>query len=404
MQELKLRAAVPAKILSAFLLCSLLAMVIEPAYFHYRSKPSESSTTTAYERFFLAEDPTFDAVHYASISVAGYEDPSLAAFYPLWPIVMAPLAHVLYEHRILLSQLLAFMLFASALFLLTPLLSSIYGVSIAGAAMLLFALNPNSIFHVLGYPESLVTFVSAAMLWSWWSTRHRYLALLALLCGYVIGLSRPFLPQQVFACVGALLIAKVMLRFSWQEMLPVALKMLATMVGGLLGLMTFCVYTWFRFGDFLATFHAQESWGRKVGLYWQLIYKPVSVGYSDNVRVWDLQALYGPALVLGVIIWALKSRPQRQPLAVVIGLYGALFALAHSLINFVTLPLLTSIGRHVFATPMFYVGAACALFLIQPQDGKWTRGWRIAFVSYAIISAVYLIHWWTRYSRNGWIG
>jgi hypothetical protein len=58
-----------------------------------------------------------------------------------------------------------------------------------------------------------------------------------------------------------------------------------------------------------------------------------------------------------------------------------------------------SLGRHVLATPFFFIAAALLIdpFLTNPKRARVAFGW-------VAIAALYLIHFWTRFARVAWIG
>jgi hypothetical protein len=278
-----------------------------------------------------------------------------------------------------------------------------------------FALNPNSIFHGIGYPESFFSLlVTVAILKALlWIREGKIPDLLgALLMIFLMGLTRPIVLQFGLSAVLTMALTPLILRDTTnsanttnsakRQRLFVFLTL--GVIACVLGYLPFGFHCLGKFGNFWQPFDAQKYWDRTPGLHWTLFTNPRSVGGSDNVLVWDLHAFYLPAiLVAGFLVRALNSRGKESGRSDIpawsLGLFCALIAAAHSGIAFVTYPIFMSLGRHVLATPFFFIAAAILIdpFLTNPKRARVAFGW-------VAIAALYLIHFWTRFARVAWIG
>lgn len=382
-----------AWIVVAFLLVSSLGMVIKPQ---------------AFWRYFTAEAKIFDIGHYHAIAQSGYDHVN-AAFYPLWPLIIAATSWVFGpSHAVLASSLLAL----AAFFLSLPICVSAFRQamprSLAAMMVGLYALNPNSLFHALSYPESLAALLSGLCLW----LGGRYLcegrrALLGAVVGVtlLLSLARPILPQAAAASLAAVGICRWCSGHWSKRDIYLAT---AIITGAASGYLIFGLYCLTHLSDFGAPFTAQAQWGRALGLHWELFYAPKAVANSDVVRLWDMQAFYGPGII-ALMLWrqvrlradsaGTEGAGEVLPWRGFLTWFAVFFAGCHAVIAFLTYPIFMSLGRHVFALPFIYY--ALGQVLATYWHGKTQRR---AIAIYLLFSAAYLACWWERYGRAGWIG
>ncbi|MEY3901872.1 MAG: hypothetical protein RL189_1178 [Pseudomonadota bacterium] len=385
------------------------------------------SSPAAFGRFFVSQTPVFDAAHYLKIATQGYVEAPLAAFYPLWPqllkIFILPFSSP--QNVVLAGSLFAFLLFALSLFPFAKVALRDLSASAGFCLLIMYALNPNSLFHMLLYTESLtalsgsLTLLSLSRLlstddnkvassvqkkWKW--SLLAAVSLIALSLGRPVGLP---LIASFFASTACVFFfragsfSQLMSQGSLQYVKDPLV--LVAVICSLAVVMGYIPYGWHAanvYGDFLAPFDAQKYWDRSFGLHWDIIFKPKSVSKSDNVLFWDIQAFYLPFVLIALPFLArLKVLPSAFVSLGHDWLYWlcAFFAAAHSAIAFLTFPIFMSLARHVFALPFIFYCAARILAIVWHQPAARRLAW-----GYAGISAAFLVYWWSRYAREGWLG
>jgi len=387
-----LKTAIAASGLFAF--CFLIANLFSP-----------SLTTT----FWTEPRRSFDLDFYLSIAERGYLEPAWPAFYPLWPIVLNWYSNLFQLPAMLpMAHLLSILFFFAATIPLWNLVRNISNSTTANWVILVASLNPNAIFHALAYPESFFCLLATLLIRQVHlflvSQHKRNLFWIAFLTG-LIAVTRPILPQLFAACMGTVIFINLKPpnkshQRSNKNWLKIAVIML---FAGIAAYIPFGVICYQRFGDFFQPFVAQSLWNRRLGLYWDLILKPQTVGGSDNVLAWELLAFYGP--VAAIIYHLIQGHPKyecktdRAATSHEIIIFCLMVCAAHSAIAFLTYPIFMSLGRHVLATPFFYIGVAGLITAVlkRPMGNKL-----LLFLT--MVSAAYLINFWTRFARSAWIG
>jgi hypothetical protein len=396
-------------VLGLFLLAFLLAGLANRVVFH---------------RFFVEQTLVFDAGHYFAIAREGYINPAIAAFYPLWPaLIKFAILPFSSENAVLLACLFSFALFASSLILWSEAaLKDTDSHAFMLCSLSLFALNPNSLFHILPYTESLTSLLGALFLFTTGKllTQQRWLAqsrrALLLFSMAVVGMS---LSRPVALPLSASVVCAVACTsyFSKGAFKRLALLSCVIILLSWLAYIPFGLHTQNALGSFFAPFDAQKYWDRKLGFYWDLFFQPKSVSSSDNVLFWDLQAFYLPTVLL-VLPFLGKFAHHRHsqsgekfqsllaPLRPLESLGEdflywtcAFFAAAHAALAFLTYPIYMSLGRHVFALPFYFYCLASLLRLYWHHNKVRTFS-----IFYAFLSFAFLVYWWSRYARVGWLG
>jgi hypothetical protein len=370
-------------------------------------------------KYFVEPSRAFDLNFYLNIASRGYESPNETAFYPLWPVVISALHGILSEDFFVQSaNLLSLIMFFVSLRIIWSFAIQLTNRETANWAVFLFALNPNSIFHGIAYPESLFSLLSALCLLmslKFFSGPSMRTGLSLFSVTALMSASRPILLQLLAAGVGS--IVTTLILFRHQENITsfrrTSLRWLSiTGSATALGYAPYGYYCWQKFGNFFQPFSAQSAWDRKFGFYWTLITNPVSVSSSDNILTWDIQAFYLPSLLIVLFLFH-KSRneslmqnkespvtlntsdPSRSFLIV----FCLMVAAAHSAIAFLTYPIFMSLARHVFSTPLFFIGATAVIHDIIPaKPRKKILGF------YILVSVLYLVNFWTRFGKSSWMG
>ncbi len=373
-----IRSQMSTFVFLAFILIAFIGMLAKP---------------NAFNMYFISKIPVYDAGFYTKIASNGYTEFRQTAFYPLWPFLLSPIKYLGNSDFVLFASIFALFLFWLSLIILQKFAKIILTAEYIFPVLIIYALNPNSLFHALPYAESLSALLSASFLYYWYELlQGEKKQAQFLLSAAALSASRPILLQSSLSMIFAVLLVsifsphergRIMFHFS------VGIRLILALVAGYIPYGIMCHL---KFNDAFAPFHAQVLWDRKFGIHWSLILQPKSVSGSDNVLFWDIQAFYLPLIMMITAFWM----PIRRN---IVFWYCALFSAAHGAIAFLTYPIFMSLGRHIFALPFFAL--ALGLWIESIPDRFNPK--RIIWI-YAGINACFLIYWWTRYARNGWIG
>ncbi len=303
-------------IILGFTGCTVIAIAINPDIF-------TSFFSNSPRKLF------YDLEHYSNLAV----QPACNAFYPLWPWLINKLGRV----ETVNDAAFYFRIFGSFLSLISiPLFlwllsQNIKDYKIATLAVALYAMNPLSIFRVIGYTEGLFSVLSLILLItlsqikitskiqnlasefkkessvkthflggteaeSTSSIQLISITVILFLLSLLLSLTRPFLIQAIFAsslALGSILfINKLQNNPNLVQTLKIyTIPTLSIWLGAVAGYALYG-YTCLELrGDFLAPFHDQKNWGKELGFYPQLFFIPIT--YADFVSI------YAP--VLGLI-------------------------------------------------------------------------------------------------------
>ena len=379
-------------------------------------------------RYFSDVQGLFDANIYWKIAAEGYTeitktqgDQGAPAFYPLWPMVMRAFwATTGTGNSIFAANLLAAGLFVAAVFVFARAMASIVPVALMTLFLLCFTLNPNSMFHLFPYSESMACLTLSGWLVAWVSFcdpqrtstgRRKYLAAFGLVgSAALVSLSRPMVLQFALG-IGLAKIAMGLRcirdpKLHWKDFIQSSSLKAAslTMLGLIIGYSLYGMYCLSAYGSFFHPFHLQSLWGRTFGWNWGLLYAPKTVSGSVHILIFDLISFWVP---LVAVVWLLiqevwadraikKQDAQLDRSFLEMLCWG--FCLAHGLVAFFTYERFFSLGRHVLGLPIFY--AAIALRM----SGRGTKVAGRLYGVAALISAGFLLNWWARYARGAWMG
>lgn len=130
----------------------------------------------------------WDAVHYLRLSKEGYAAGSPScAFYPLWPMVLRPVAAVTGNPPVLGSLLLANAFSVTGLLLFYRLVKRRYGPVVGRDSLILMLAFPGALFFSFPYSESL--YFVLVMVFFWGLTLERMVAAAA--AAFLLPLTRP---------------------------------------------------------------------------------------------------------------------------------------------------------------------------------------------------------------------
>lgn len=372
--------------------------------------------TLGLKAFFLDQRVIFDGSNYLNIALNGYTSWELTAFYPLWPLFLRALSQVLPASILVISGIgFAVAMFAVSVFLFSSFLKQRFSSRLVAFIGFLYVMNPNSFFHAQLYPESLSALLITAYMWLPQGNRSGSVLTLRKTSVFLISalnsLTRPWLPYFVIASLGAwLIIIFFGDRQREQSRHHFMGEVLPLILGSCVGYALYGAYTYNQFGSFWEAFLAQKNWGRDLALHWSLIVAPKSVGGSDHVLFWDIQAFYLPWILLIAAGWLILvgkgPMTKWMNLDAVVKLrndflfwFFGLMSVGLSLTAFLSYPIFMSLGRHIFTSPpIFYCLAAILSCFKKPV---WLQR---TLVLYAVVSVVFLVMWGTRYSKGSWMG
>lgn len=383
----------------------------------------------------------WDLQHYANLSLNW----RCWAFYPLWPQILRAFqpqdSFTAIQYALTISNLIFIASLPITLLTLNRLIQS---STLSFIIFLLYILNPNSIFHGNGYTESLFSFLGIIAIFCLRSPRS--LLGNAILGGSIIlmSLSRPVLVQFVLA---ACLASTCLLFLNFKQPFQQAFKQHLYSTGLIIvcSIAGYAIYGYtcfFSTGSFWTPFQAQSEWGKAFS------FRPLFLLFPQSLLN-DLHGLYFPFIIfiLAIILILFKIKNQRPaiyipqnpflsltlfypPVAII--LYAArswqlrqknqlpsltlspaltklssnyIFffcvsvAMANAVIVFLTANnYLYSLARYVFGNPFFFVALG---MLADCMNGVKTRTFLYGCLA---VSALGLIHQWSRWGNDLWVG
>jgi hypothetical protein len=443
-------------IFSAFVICAVLGMLVNPDAFHKFFSPVQ-----------LLPDPVppsrsksyyWDVRAYAEMVLSN----RCLAFYPLWPL----LSRILFNPQSIDEAAYSLLKLSTVIFGISiPFFTGIFLKTLKHQYLVLlvllaFYLNPMAIFRVIGYTESLFSALSIIFIWLCLrQTRfNESLKLGLLFCvTFIMSLTRPILIPVIFSSAGALGTIFFFDRLKQEptegrkfltQMSQYAQEIKTTValwISSLLGYSVYGIFCLRSRGDFFAPFNDQKLWGTKLGLNPELLlfpksplfdllglYFPVLVLLISFILVylkiknkaplvwmpkspfWNAFLLYPPLLTVGyIVVNVLKRRSAKDKPSLTrlntseftlslssnyIFWFCVYFPVVHSALIFFTRDRLYSLGRYVFGVPFFFMALGYLCCCIPGKRTYQALWWLIA------ISAIALVEQWVNYGNNQWLG
>ena len=433
-------------IVLVFIFFTLIAIIINPHIF-----ASFSSNSPA--KLF------FDVGHYSNLVI----HPTCNAFYPLWPWLISKLGNLktlddaAFYFRIVGSLL---SLISIPLFILL-LKQHVKSYKIIFLVVALYAMNPLSVFRMIGYTEGIFSVMSLIFLillsnlklTTKISIKSIYILLSVFILSLLLSLTRPFLLQVTFSATFALISLLIINKFKNNLDISRYLKIygltgLTTFIICLGALVGYCIYGYYCLhsrGDFFAPFADQKNWGKKLGFYPQLFFIPLTLAdftsiylppivliisflicISNNIKrvvfivpkiwQWILLLAYPPAFIAsyGLDLKKINSSENATNLTNLqeINLTQAsqnlstsyvfwfciYFVLIHSIVVVFTDQTLASLRRYIFGTPYFFVVIAYISNCFPTRKITKLLIWLLGF------SSIWLVQYWLDYANDVWIG
>lgn len=237
-------------------------------YFGYilLTAPKYSSTPVDTTAFFSTW-AHWDAANYIRIARFGYNQlPYDLAFFPLFPLMITAIAHLLDGRGyLIIGTLISNAALLGALFIIYQMATEISGEQVARRTLLYLCIFPTAFYFFAAYNESLfILFTAGAMLamrrQKWW---------LAGLLGFLAVLTRS---------AGILLVIPyiVELWVSRESVMATRWKLILSTLPILLiplGMVLYGLYCWYLVGNPLAFVSVQSHWGRHTTFPWVGIYQ-----------------------------------------------------------------------------------------------------------------------------------
>jgi len=423
-----------------FTLCTIIAIIINP---HIVTSFFSNSPAKLF----------YDIEHYSNLAI----HPTCNAFYPLWPWLISKLGKL----QTVDDAAFYFRAFGSLLSLISiPLFllllkQNIKSYKIVVLVVALYAVNPLSVFRMIGYTEGIFSVLSLILLISLsnlntnskLSIKLIYILISVFILSLLLSLTRPFLIQVIFASILALISVLVITKFQNSLNLLKSLKIygITTFTICLGASVGYCIYGYYCLqsrGDFFAPFHDQKAWGKTLGFYPQLFFIPLT--YADFISIylpaiamilswliaistslkrlifvvpklwqWILLLVYPPAF-LAFYGWDFKkinfsskvinskeinlTQGAENVSISYVFWFCIYFALIHSIIIVFSDQKLTSLRRFIFGTPYFFLAIAyisqCFPYRKVSKLLLWILG----------LSSIWLVQYWLDYANGGWIG
>jgi Gpi18-like mannosyltransferase len=239
----------------------------------------------------LASWNHWDAANYVRIAQFGYQTPYDVAFFPLFPLLIAAIAHLLGNWSYLLvGTLISNGTLLGALFVLYQLAADAGGDLVGRRTLLYLCIFPTAFFFFAPYNEPLFLLLSTSFFLAlrrqrWW---------LAGLFGFLASLTRSPGILLVVPFIAELWLSRDSITASRQKMLLRVLPVLLIPLGTLL----YAIYCWHISGNPLDFVAVQSHWGRHTTWPWQGIflslasifwYQPFG-SFSEVHNVLDLSA------------------------------------------------------------------------------------------------------------------
>ena len=114
--------------------------------------------TDGFNRYFYQTDGLYDVEIYVKLATVGYNSIGSFAMFPLWPLIIKAISSLFSSNNyMLVANLTALTFFFLSLPILWTFFKNVFDKKMALLLFLCFVFNPLSVFHSLGYSESLTT-------------------------------------------------------------------------------------------------------------------------------------------------------------------------------------------------------------------------------------------------------
>lgn len=210
----------------------------------------------------------WDATIYIRIAQSGYHPPLDLAFFPLYPLLITAIAHLLGSWSYFaVGMLLSNGMLLGAMLIIYQLAKEAGGDQIARRTLLYLCTFPTAFFFFTAYNESLfILLISATFL-----ALHRQCWWLAGLLGFCGMLTRSTGLLIAVPFVYELWLNRERVTTTWHSLLSGVIPILLIP----LGLLLYCIYCWKLTGDPIAFVTVQLRWSRQASWPWQGLWQNI---------------------------------------------------------------------------------------------------------------------------------
>jgi len=238
----------------------------------------------------------WDGPDYINLAQHGYTQVVQTSFFPVYPLAIR-LVNQVVSSPLVSSLIVSWLCLVGAIYYYLKIIKKLYGVrdnleALRGA--LFFILFPTGVFLIATYTESLFAFLALASIY--YALRKRYL------------MAAPFLLLATATRVNGLFVLALVVLLLWEQKEKLR-NILATLVIGSMGMLSYMVYLANRFHNPIAFVTAQKDHG------W------LKYGYADfATELVSINGLFLLAIAVSVLYWW----PRRKSFAIYSLLYVAI--------------------------------------------------------------------------------
>ncbi len=253
------------EILWLFIITRLLLVIV--TYFGYILFTAANYTSTPVNvAGLLTSWNHWDAANYVRIAQYGYQSRFDLAFFPLFPLMISLIAHVLGSWSYLLAgTLISNGALLAALFVIYQLAADVAGDEVAHRTLLYLCIFPTALFFFAAYNESLFILLTAG---AFLAMRRQRWWLVGIL-GFFAALTRAAGVLLVVPYLYELWLARESVTARLRNIAPALLPLLLIP----LGIALYCFYCWKLTGDPIAFATVQYRWSRHLAWPWQGIWQ-----------------------------------------------------------------------------------------------------------------------------------
>lgn len=238
-------------------LLDVFTSVIAPKFIPYLGFFSYGDTMLKYGLpSFIRGLTNFDGIFYIRISLQGYSQYE-QAYFPLYPLLIRFFTLLTFGNPIIAGVLISNIVFIFGLIVFLKYAAKITKNQNLIWLILFLLCYPTSFFFGVMYTESLFFLLLLSSVYFFQKEKY----ILSFLFAFLTGLTRV---TGVFLVILLIFEAYKKIRVKnlplWKNILN-SKKMLVVLTAPILGISTYCFYLWFRYGDPLYFFHAQEYFG-----------------------------------------------------------------------------------------------------------------------------------------------
>jgi len=278
----------------------------------------------------------WDSLHYLDVILKGYSGPSV--LFPLYPLLVAGIS--IFFSPVFSGFFVSFLSLSIALYYLSKLIKKDNNQEISHRSLLLMLFFPAAMFFPLIYTESL--FLALLVTFFYYAQKRQWLAVVII--GFFATLTRnvgiflwPVYLVYIFISfystndreVGKQIINFIKKKEFWYSLIIPA------------GLLTYCFFSYFKFGDFLAFVSGQKGWaewrtfmwpGATLYHFYKIIFiDPISqTGLYNFLRIVIIEGGSFLVLLITAIYWIMK---KHWPYAVFCLLNTLLFSCMYPMVS-----------------------------------------------------------------------